>query len=109
MSSGVARTPVLDKLAELHIGQIDLGPRIAGLGAKVVSWIRSSAFGLIGTATRLALNLIISLFGLYYLLLRPQETWAAARPYIPFSAKNAEKLRQPFRDVTSATIIRTSL
>jgi len=100
---------VLGKLAELHIGQIDLGPRIADLGAKVVSWIGSSAFGLIGTATRLALNLIISLFGLYYLLLRPQETWDAVRPYIPFSAKNAEKLRQRFRDVTTATIIGTGL
>ncbi|OLD95359.1 MAG: hypothetical protein DMD31_01275 [Gemmatimonadetes bacterium] len=109
IASGVARNPVLGKLAELHIGQIDLGPRIADLGAKVVSWIGSSAFGLIGTATRLALNLIISLFGLYYLLLRPQETWDAVRPYIPFSAKNAEKLRQRFRDVTTATIIGTGL
>ena len=106
---GGARNTVLGKLAELHIGQIDLGPRIADLGAKVVSWIGSSAFGLIGTATRLALNLIISLFGLYYLLLRPQETWDAVRPYIPFSAKNAEKLRQRFRDVTTATIIGTGL
>src|SRR2546427_1295485 len=109
IASGVARNPVLGKLAELHIGQIDLGPRIADLGAKVVSWIGSSAFGLIGTATRLALNLIISLFGLYYLLLRPQETWDAVRPYIPFSAKNTEKLRQRFRDVTTATIVGTGL
>src|SRR3989442_11636277 len=109
IASGVARNPVLGKLAELHIGQIDLGPRLADLGAKLVSWVGSSAFGLIGTATRLALNLIISLFGLYYLLLRPQETWDAVRPYIPFSAKNAEKLRQRFRDVTTATIIGTGL
>src|SRR2546422_1607243 len=109
IASGVARNPVLGKLAELHIGQIDLGPRLADLGAKVVSWVGSSAFGLIGTATRLALNLIISLFGLYYLLLRPQETWDAVRPYIPFSAKNAEKLRQRFRDVTTSTIIGTGL
>src|SRR5881628_1090217 len=109
IASGVARNPILGKLAELHIGQIDLGPRIADLGAKVVSWIGSSAFGLIGTATRLALNLIISLFGLYYLLLRPQETWEAVQPYIPFSAKNTEKLRQRFRDVTTSTIIGTGV
>src|SRR5207244_1194267 len=53
---------------------IDLGPRLADLGAQVVSWIGSSAFGLVGTATRLALNLTISLFGLFYLLLQPGET-----------------------------------
>src|SRR5256886_4395722 len=75
----------------------------------LVSWIGSSAFGLIGTATRLALNLTISLFGLFYLLLRPEQTWEAVRPYIPFSAKNAEKLRQRFRDVTTSTIIGTGL
>src|SRR2546430_1020034 len=75
----------------------------------LVSWIGSSAFGLIGTATRLALNLTISLFGLFYLLLRPEETWEAVRPYIPFSARNAEKLRQRFRDVTTSTIIGTGL
>jgi len=45
--------------------QFDLGPRLADLGAQVVSWIGSSAFGLVGTATRLALNLTISLFGLF--------------------------------------------
>src|SRR2546430_3620647 len=75
----------------------------------LVSWIGSSAFGLIGTATRLALNLTISLFGLFYLLLRPEQTWEAVRPYIPFSARNAEKLRQRFRDVTTSTIIGTGL
>src|SRR5881628_3156796 len=109
IASGVARNPVLGKLAELHIGQIDLGPRIADLGTKVVSWIGSSTFGLIGTATRLALNLIIALFGLFYLLLKPQETWEAVRPYIPFSAKNTEKLRQRFRDVTTSTIVGTGV
>src|SRR5437868_5825999 len=88
---------------------IDLGPRLADLGATVVAWIGSSAFGLVGTATRLALNLTISLFGLFYLLLQPHETWEAVRPYIPFSAKNTEKLRQWFGDVTTATIVGTGL
>jgi len=60
-----------------------------------------------GTATRLALNLTISLFGLFYLMLAPGETWEAVRPYIPFSAKNTEKLRQRFRDVTTSTIVGT--
>jgi len=105
----VIQSPLLGRLKELRLGGIDLGPRLADLGARVVGWIGSSAFGLIGTATRLALNLTISLFGLFYLLLRPHETWQAVQPYIPFSAKNTEKLRQRFRDVTSSTIIGTGL
>src|SRR5438094_558617 len=106
-TGGVIRNPLLGRLRELRLGGMDLGPRLADLGAQVVAWIGSSAFGLVGTATRLALNLTISLFGLFYLLLRPGETWEAVRPYIPFSAKNTEKLRQRFRDVTTSTIIGT--
>ena len=109
IAGSVIRNPVLGRLRELKLGGIDLGPRLADLGAQVVGWIGSSAFGLVGTATRLALNLTISLFGLFYLLLQPTETWEAVQPYIPFSAKNTEKLRQRFRDVTSATIIGTGL
>src|SRR2546429_298959 len=109
IAGGVIRNPLLGRLRELKLGGMDLGPRRADVGAQVVGWIGSSAFGLVGTATRLALNLTISLFGLFYLLLRPGETWEAVSPYIPFSAKNAEKLRQRFRDVTTSTIIGTGL
>jgi predicted PurR-regulated permease PerM len=109
IAGGVIQSPLLGRLKELKLGGVDLGPRLADLGAKLVSWIGSSAFGLIGTATRLALNLTISLFGLFYLLLRPGDTWEAILPYIPFSAKNTEKLRQRFRDVTASTIIGTGV
>ncbi len=109
ITGSVVRNPILGRIAQLELGGIDIGPRIAELGAKIVGWLGSSAFGLIGTATRLALNLTISLFGLFYLLLQPGETWEAVRPYIPFSARNTEKLRQRFRDVTTSTIIGTGL
>jgi len=109
IAGGVVHSPLLGRLSELHVGQIDVGSQLADLGAKIVTFIGSSAFGLIGTATRLALNLTISLFGLFYLLLRPGETWTAVRPYIPFSAGSTEKLRARFRDVTTSTIIGTGL
>ena len=109
IAGGVVRSPLLDRLAQLHIRGTSIGPQLADLGSKLVSWIGSSAFGLIGTATRLALNLVISLFGLYYLLLRPSETWDSVRPYIPFSPQNTELLRQRFRNVTVSTMIGTGL
>ena len=109
IGGGVLQNPLLGRLSALRIGTVDVGAELANLGGKIVSWIGSSAFGLIGTATRLALNLTISLFGLFYLLLRPGETWTAVQPYIPFSPKNTEKLRARFRDVTTSTIIGTGL
>jgi predicted PurR-regulated permease PerM len=109
IASGVVQSPLLGRIAELHVRNFDIGSQLADLGGKVVSWIGSSAFGLIGTATRLVLNLTIALFGLYYLLLRPGETWTAVRPHIPFSAANTEILRLRFRNVTVSTIIGTGL
>src|SRR6266853_4529755 len=109
IASGVVQSPILARLSQLHIGNTDLGPQLADLGSKVVGWIGSSAFGLIGTATRLTLNLVIALFGLYYLLLRAPETWQALLPYIPFSTQNAERLRARFANVTTSTVIGTGL
>ncbi len=107
--TNVAQSPILARLSDLRVGGVDVGARLADLGANVVSWIGSSAFGFIGSASRFALNLTISLFGVFYLLLRPRETWDAVRPYIPFSARNTEKLRQDFRDVTTSTLLGTGL
>lgn len=109
IGAGVVQSPLLGKLKQLKPGGIDLGARLADFGTMIVSWIGSSAFGLLGTATRLVLNLMISLFGLYYVMLRPAETWDAIRPYIPFSSRNAEKLRQRFRDVTHSTVVGTGV
>jgi predicted PurR-regulated permease PerM len=109
IASGVVQSPLLARLQQLHIGNTDLGPQLADLGSKVVGWLGSSAFGLIGTATRMTLNLVIALFGLYYLLLRAPETWQAVLPYIPFSKKNAETLGDRFRNVTTSTVIGTGL
>ena len=109
IASGVIRSPFLSRLSELRIGQFEVGPQIASLGEQVVSFVGRSALGLLGTATRVTLNLTIALFGLYYLLLYPQVTWDAVRPYIPFSSDSAERLRHRFRDVTNSTLIGTGL
>jgi predicted PurR-regulated permease PerM len=109
IAAGVIQSPILGRLAELRIGRTDIGPELANLGRGIVGWLGTGAFSLVGTATRLTLNLLIAFFGLYYLLLRPRETWAAVRPYIPFSAANADKLQRRFHDVTISTLIGTGL
>ena len=71
--------------------------------------IGASAFGLVGTATRMSLNLTISFFGLYYVLKHPGDVWLGARPYIPFSDANTENLGKRFKDVTVSTVIGTGV
>lgn len=109
IATGVSKGPLLDRLSSLSIAGIAIGPRLAGVGESVVSWLGTSAFGLLGTATRMGLNLTISLFILFYLLLRPDEIWTGVKPYIPFSPASADLLRDRFRDVTISTVIGTGL
>jgi len=103
----VLQSPILERFSSLQFRGIPIGPRIAEAGGRIVAAIGSSAFGLVGTATRLTLNLTIAFFGLYYVLKHPGDVWLDAHPYIPFSKKNTEKLGKRFKDVTVSTVIGT--
>src|SRR3989454_6796007 len=103
----VLQSPIIERFGSLQIRGIPVGPRLAEAGGRIVAAIGSSAFGLVGTATRLTLNLTISFFGLYYVLKHPGDVWLDARPYIPFSKENTEKLGKRFKDVTVSTVIGT--
>jgi len=107
IATNLAQSPLLTRLTELQIGQVHVGEQIAGMGERVANWIASSVFSLIGAVTRLALNIVIALFGLYYLLPHSQEAWDALTPYIPFSARSTERLLKRFEDVTISTAIGT--
>jgi predicted PurR-regulated permease PerM len=109
IAGGIVESPLVGRLSDRRIGGFDVGPQLAQLGEALVGWVGTSAFSLIGTATLLALNLTIAFFGLYYLLLKPQEVWDLTRTYLPVSRKNAAKLRKRFGDVTNSTLIGTLL
>src|SRR5690606_23024931 len=65
--------------------------------------------GLVGTAARIVLNLTLSFFGLYYLLVYPVASWRGVRPFIPFSDASADLLRERFHAVTTSTVIGTGV
>ena len=105
----VLQSPIIERFRTLEIRGIPLGPRLAEAGGRIVAAIGASAFGLVGTATRMTLNLTISFFGLYYTLKHPGDVWLDARPYIPFSPENTEKLGRRFKDVTVSTVVGTGV
>jgi predicted PurR-regulated permease PerM len=109
VAQSVLQSPILERFSSLQIRGIPVGPRLAEAGGRIVAAIGASAFGLVGTATRLSLNLTISFFGLYYVMKHPGDVWLDARPYIPFSDTNTEKLGRRFRDVTVSTVIGTGV
>ena len=105
----LAQDPLIERLERVSLGPLNLGRELASLSSSALSWLGGSALGLIGTATRQVLNLVIALFGLYYLLLRPAEIWQQFSGWLPFSPATIENLRTRFRDLTTSTIIGTGL
>ena len=109
IAESLANSPLLDRLSTLTIAGFQLGPELAGIGRSLINWLGTNAIGFIGTATHFTLNLLLSFFGLYYLLLSQGKGWENLRSYVPFSERNAEKLRERFRDVTLATVLGTGV
>jgi len=109
VTQNVLNSPILDRFQSLQFRGIPIGPRLAEAASSLVATIGRSAFGLVGTATRLTLNLTIAFFGLYYVLKHPGDVWLDARPYIPFSRANTEKLGKRFKDVTISTVVGTGV
>ncbi|HEY7479724.1 MAG TPA: AI-2E family transporter [Gemmatimonadales bacterium] len=107
MATGVIKSPLLARISRIRVGPYQVGAQLEQIGSQLVSFIGASALGLIGTATRIAIQLTIAFFGLYYLLIAPESTWRAVRPFIPFSAASAEILRRRFGDVTISTLVGT--
>jgi predicted PurR-regulated permease PerM len=97
------------RAAAVRVGGVDLGTQLTEVTGVVVSWLSRRAIDAIGGVMRGSLNLVIALFGLYYLLLSASRAWTWLRSYLPFSASSAEQLRSRFVLVTEATLIGTAL
>jgi predicted PurR-regulated permease PerM len=109
MATGVVRSPLLARISRIRVGPYQVGAQLEQIGSQIVSFIGTSALGLIGTATRTGIQITIAFFGLYYLLVNPESTWRSVRPFIPFSSASAEILRRRFGDVTVSTIVGTGV
>jgi predicted PurR-regulated permease PerM len=108
-ASSILSSPLLQRIGTLQIGGFSIGPQIKQAGSEAVSFLAGSAFALIGTAARLTINLLLTLFGLYYLLMDPGAAWRFLRPFIPFSDASVAVLGHRFTAVTNATIIGTGV
>ena len=108
-ASAILRSPLLARIGELHIGTFDVGPQIKQASSEAVTFLAGGALSLIGAATRVTINLLLTLFGLYYLLIDPAGAWQGLRPFLPYSDANVSALGERFAAVTKATIIGTGL
>jgi predicted PurR-regulated permease PerM len=109
MLRGAQSSDVFSRLSGLTIGRFDVGAEIAKASGTFVQWLSQQAFDVVGGAAKATLNLVISFFALYYMLVSADRSWTAFRDYLPFSNASAEELRARFYSVTHATLLGTGL
>lgn len=99
----------LEQIQRVRIGDIALAPVLTRIGERAVTWLQSSALGLAGSVTRLAFNLTVAFFTLFYLFVHSGTVWPRIRPFIPFSEERADYILTRFRNVTFSTILGSGL
>lgn len=99
--------PLFQRLQTLRIGPFDVGAQLARASGTIISWVSGQALGIFGSVTKAVLNLVIALFGLFYLLQHADVVWRRLRGFLPFSQDSANVLRDRFFSVTQATVAGT--
>lgn len=94
-----------ERLTVLRVGQLDVGAQIADMGRHIVAWGSSHAMAAAGSVTSVALNLLLTLVGLYYLLPNRVDLWRRLRSVIPFSSDGSERLATQFTSITRAAAL----
>ena len=103
------RGDLLARLSHTRVGGLDVGRDVASAGTALLAWLSGRALALFGSATRATLNLMIALFGLYYLLLGGGALWRRALRLVAVPERVAELLRDRFVAVTEAMVLGTLL
>jgi predicted PurR-regulated permease PerM len=96
-------------LSRTRFGSADLSREVANIGSGLVTWLSGHAVTVVGTVTSAMLNVLIALFGLYYLLLAGDAVWSRARRFLPMNETTADALASRFVDVTDALLLGTLL
>jgi predicted PurR-regulated permease PerM len=110
--SSLARLNIDDFSAwiqRLPVGSLDLTKELSNVAANAVSWLSGHAAGVVGSVTAGLLNLLIALFGLYYLLIDAEPLWQRAKRFLPVTDATADALAVRFVDVTNALLLGTLL
>jgi predicted PurR-regulated permease PerM len=97
------------RLNAITVGHFQVGTELAKASGSIVSWLSKQALSFVGGAARATLNMVISFFAFYYLLVSGPEEWPKVREYIPFRPDIADQLKDRFFSVTRATLLGTVL
>jgi predicted PurR-regulated permease PerM len=96
-------------LKQRPIGAFDIAALADRVNATVGEWLSGHAIAFFGDATMTFLNLIIALFGLYYLLVGGEALWPRVKRLLPLPSHISDELSLRFEQVTMALLLGTML
>ncbi len=94
----------VQRVMALRLGDIALGSVLRQVTSEVVAWSSRETIDALGGAVHATLNLVVALFGTYYLLTMP-GLWQRIRGRLPLAAPLAEVLKRRFLRVTEAMVL----
>jgi predicted PurR-regulated permease PerM len=95
----------VQRVMALRLGGLEVGTLLRQATNEIVSWSSRQTIAAIGGAVTTTLNLVIALFGAYYLLTAPASLWPRVRARLPFAPATAEALRLRFHRTTEAMVL----
>jgi len=99
------RSRGMQRLMTIDIGSINLGTQLDRARDDIVAWSSRQTISAVGGMIGATLNLVIALFGAYYLMVSSERLWRWFKGVLPFSAITSEMLRVRFHRVTEAMLI----
>ena len=107
---GVIRSPLLARISRIRVGPYQVGAQLEQIGSQVVSFIGASALGPDRHGHPAGIQLTITFFGLFYLLVVAAADLARGAPASSPSRPRARRsCGRRFADVTVSTLVGTGV
>ena len=97
----------LAMLSHTPFANPDLAETMKNVTASIVTWLSTRALSLFGSVSATVLNVVVALFGLYYLLIGGTQLWARVQRLLPVPKSVSDLLATRFGEVTEALLLGT--
>jgi predicted PurR-regulated permease PerM len=99
------QSPAVERILALRIGSLPVGPQLQRAATELLQWGSRQTLGVLNGLVAATINLVIALFGTYYLLMSGDRLWERAKAMLPFCPTTSELLRVRFHRVTEAMLL----
>lgn len=100
---------VVERAMALQLGDVNVGAQLKDAVGAIVAWSSRQTMSALTGLMNASLNLIVALFGAYYLLVSGSSLWRRMRDLLPFAPAVSEHLRHRFVRVTEAMLLGVAL